>query len=137
MNTLRPNILISWRLLYYTYAFIPIIVGLDKYFDYLANWNIYLNPLIPQYLYITPETFMNFVGIIEIIVGFLVLLKPRLGGYIVFIWLIAISINLVTMGTHTHEHSACIMMHYDVALRDIAMAIGAYVFVLLSKELNR
>ncbi|MCL4361486.1 hypothetical protein M1446_03965 [Candidatus Dependentiae bacterium] len=124
-------------MLYYTYGLVPIIAGLDKYFHYLVDWSIYLNDTIPAYLGLTSANFLILVGIIEIIAGLLVFFKPRLGGYIVCAWLIAISINLITMGKHTHHGYTHLMTHYDIALRDIAMAVGAYVFVLLSKELNK
>lgn len=129
------NIEIAWLLLYYTYGFLPIIAGLDKYFHYLADWSIYLNDAIPHILGITPENFMIVIGLIEIIIGLLLFFKPRLGGYIVCTWLLAISINLITMGVHAHH--GYIMTHYDIALRDIALAIGSYVLALLSKELGK
>ena len=124
---------LAWNLLYYTYGFLPIIAGIDKYFHYLADWTIYLNDAIPHMLGIAPEHFMLTIGAIEIAAGLLVFLKPKLGGYVVCIWLLGISINLITMGTHTHHGYINSMTHYDIALRDIALAIGAYVFVLLSK----
>jgi hypothetical protein len=132
----RNNILLAWRLLYLTYGFIPIIVGLDKYFDFLADWSIYLNPHIPQFFNMTTTTFMHAIGIIEIIAGLLVFLRPIIGGYIITLWLVAIVINLISMGTHTHAGYVHVMTHYDVALRDIAMAIGSYVLVLLTRELK-
>jgi hypothetical protein len=131
------NIRTAWLLLYYTYGLLPIIAGLDKYFHYLADWTIYLNEAIPYALGISSERFMTAIGIIEIIIGLLVFFKPRLGGYVVCTWLLAISINLITMGTHFHHGYTRIMMHYDIALRDIALAIGAYVLALLSKELGK
>lgn len=131
----EKNILRSWYLLYFTYGLLPIITGIDKYFDFLADWHIYLNPIIPQVFQISPETFMHVIGIVEIIMGIIIFLRPIVGGYIMTVWLLIISINLIAMGSHTHEGYAHIMTHYDIALRDIVMAIGAYVFVLLSKEL--
>lgn len=132
----RNNILLAWRLLYFTYGLIPIIVGLDKYFDLFADWSIYLNPHIPAFFNMSTVTFMHIIGVIEVLAGLLVFFRPIVGGYIVSIWLWAIVINLISMGTHTHEGYAHVMTHYDIALRDIAMAIGAYVLVLLSHELN-
>lgn len=129
-------ILRAWYLLYVTYGSIPIIAGFDKYFDYIADWHIYLNPLIPAYLQMSAATIFYIVGVIEIVAGLLVFIRPQIGGYIVAAWLVLISINLVTMGQHTHEGYAHAMTHYDVAIRDVAMAVGAYVLVLLSQVLN-
>lgn len=136
MNNKNSNILLSWRLLYYTYGFIPIIAGFDKFFHALADWSIYLNEHIPLSLGFFTEMFMQLTGIIEIAAGLFLFLKPRLGGYMVCTWLIAIAINLITMGQHSHNGSIS-MVHYDIALRDIGLAVGAYALVLLSKELNK
>lgn len=133
----KSNIVIAWYLLYYTYGLLPIITGLDKFFDFLADWYIYLNPAIPKLLNLTPEFFMYGIGIIEIIMGLIVFIRPVIGGYLITAWLLIICINLISMGTHTHEGYAHIMWHYDIVVRDIVMAIGAYVLVLLSKELNK
>lgn len=131
------NILFAWRLLYITYGLLPIIVGIDKYFDFIADWSIYLNPLIPQFFNMTTTTFMHAIGVIEILAGLLVFVRPLIGGYIITFWLLAITINLISMGTHTHVGYAHVMTHYDVALRDIAMAVGSYVLVLLTRELKK
>lgn len=135
MSNNKSNVSIAWTLLYCTYGLIPVVAGLDKYLGYLANWSMYLNNAIPGYIGMGPDMFMKTVGVIEIIAGLLVLLKPRIGGMIVCVWLLAISINLITMSTHVHD--GCMMVHYDVAVRDIAMAVGAYVLVLLSRELGK
>lgn len=137
MDNQKSNIIKSWYLLYYTYGFLPIITGLDKYFDFLADWYIYVNPNIPLLLNLTPEVFMYITGIAEIIMGLLVFIKPRLGGSIIVVWLLIICLNLISMGTHSHEEYAHLMRHYDIVVRDIVMAVGAYVLVLLSKELGK
>lgn len=133
----KSRIVKAWYLLYYTFIFFPIIAGIDKYFNYLVDWSIYLNSDIPLYLHLKPETFMSIVGIVEIFIGLLVLIKPKLGGYAVIALLMGISINLISMQSHYHEQYAHVMTHYDVALHDIALFICAYVFVLLSQELGK
>jgi hypothetical protein len=80
---------------------------------------------------------MYAVGIFEIALGIILFLKPRLGGYIMTAWLLIISVNLISMGTHTHEGYQHSMTHYDVAARDVVMAVGSYVLVLLSKFLGK
>lgn len=137
MNNNKSKILKAWRLLYFTFIFFPIIAGIDKYFNYLVDWSIYLNPIISAYLNLTTETFMYIFGIVEIFIGLLVLIRPKFGGYLIMALLIGISINLISMQSHYHEHYQHIMKHYDVALHDIALFICAYVFVLLSKELGK
>ena len=67
-------------------------------------------------------TFMKIVGIIEIAAGIIVLLRPLLGAYIVMAWLICIALQLI-IGGH----------YYDVAVRDLVMAVGAYSLTQLTK----
>jgi hypothetical protein len=113
----------AYQLLYGLYGIVPIVAGLDKYFNYLVNWSIYLNPKIPALLNLSAASCMHMVGVIEIAAGILVLIKPKWGGIVVATWLVAIAINIISLGTY-----------YDVAVRDIAMAVGAYALSLLSRE---
>jgi uncharacterized membrane protein HdeD (DUF308 family) len=98
-----------------TFGLVPIIAGLDKFTNLLTHWSDYLNPAITNILPVSATTFMMIVGIIEIIAGIIVLAKPSVGGYIVMAWLICIALNLITSGRY-----------FDVAVRDLVMAIGAY-----------
>jgi hypothetical protein len=66
---------------------------------------------------------MSIVGVIEIIAGIVVLMKPRIGSLVVGCWLVAIAINLLLTG-----------QYFDVAVRDIVMAIGAFSLYMLSGE---
>lgn len=120
------NVSRAWHLLYYTYGLLPIIAGLDKYFHYIVNWNMYLSPHIPEMLHVSGITLMYLVGVVEIAAGLLVLMRPILGGYLVALWLLIIVVNLLSMG-----------MYFDIAVRDIAMAVGAYVLVLLTYEMHK
>lgn len=108
------------RLLYFTYGLLPIVAGADKFFNYIVNWAKYLNPMIPEYLHTSPVTVNHGVGVIEILAGLLVLWKPQIGGKVVALWHVLIAINLVTIH------------YYDIAIRDLAMAVGAYALALLS-----
>jgi uncharacterized membrane protein YphA (DoxX/SURF4 family) len=97
------------------YGLVPIVAGADKFFNLLTDWSKYLPGAVAQRLPVSPAQFMMAVGVIEIVAGLLVLaLLPRLGAAIVAIWLVLISINLVIGG------------YYDVAVRDLVMALGAY-----------
>jgi uncharacterized membrane protein YphA (DoxX/SURF4 family) len=104
----------------------PFLAGLDKFFNFLADWSMYLSPLATKVIPISPEAFMRVVGVVEMIAGLIVLAGfTRLGGYIVMAWLIAIAINLVTTGSY-----------YDLAVRDIEIAIGAFTLARLSEVRN-
>jgi uncharacterized membrane protein YphA (DoxX/SURF4 family) len=97
----------------YLFGLVPIVAGLDKFTNLLANWEAYLNPMILRLIPVTPHQFMVAVGIIEIVAGILVFMKPRLGAFVVMAWLLAISAQLILMG-----------QHLDIAVRDIVMALG-------------
>jgi hypothetical protein len=98
-----------------TYGIVPIVAGADKFTHILVNWDQYLAPQIANMLPFAPHTFMLIVGVIEITAGLIVLAKPRIGSLIVCLWLLGIAINLLIGG-----------QYYDVAVRDVVMAIGAF-----------
>lgn len=102
-------------ILRFTYGIFPIVAGADKFTQFLVNWDQYLAPQIVNILPFAPHTFMLIVGVIEIVAGLLLLVKPRLGSIIVCLWLLGIAINLLIGG-----------QYIDVAVRDVVMAIGAY-----------
>ncbi len=108
------------QLLHYTYGLLPIVAGLDKFFNYIVHWEKYLNPAIPSHFHTTPLMVNHVVGIIEILAGLLVLWKPKIGGIVVSLWLVLIAFDLISM------------RFYDIAIRDLAMAVGAYALALLS-----
>ena len=100
----------------------PIITGLDKYFNKLADWGMYLSPLATKIVPVTAPTFMHVVGIVEIVAGLVVLSRwTKIGSYIVMLWLLGIAVNLVTTG-----------MFYDLAMRDVEIALGAFALSQLS-----
>lgn len=108
-----------------TYTIVPIIAGIDKFFNYVTNWIIYVNPQAIDFVPVSNEQFMYGVGLIEIIAGIIVFINPRLGGYIITVWLGVIIINLLTMG-----------QYYDIALRDAVMAVGAMILVWLTESIK-
>ena len=110
-------------LLRLTYGLVPIVAGADKFMHLLTDWNKYLAPAITDILPLQPNIFMNIVGIIEIVAGVLVLIRPKIGSLIVGLWLIGIAINLVLTG-----------QYYDIAVRDAVMAIGAFSLYMLVNE---
>ena len=62
------------------------------------------------------------VGAVEILAGLVVLSRwSKIGAQLVGLWLVGIAINLLTTG-----------MFYDLAMRDIEIAIGAFVLSQLS-----
>ncbi|MGV3503214.1 MAG: DoxX family membrane protein [Adhaeribacter sp.] len=110
------------NLLRYTYGLVPIVAGADKFTNLLTDWTQYLAPVVTDIIPLQPAAFMYLVGVIEIIAGILVLVKPRIGSLIVALWLLGIAVNLLLTGKYL-----------DVAVRDIVMAIGAFSLYLLLK----
>jgi uncharacterized membrane protein YphA (DoxX/SURF4 family) len=111
---LGPNLESLYRPLWLTYALVPLLAGLDKFFNLLTDWPKYLSPWMADLLPVPAQTFMYAVGIIEIVVGLMVLTRwTRIGAWIAAAWLVLIALNLVTMGL------------FDIAVRDLAMAVGA------------
>jgi len=121
MNTTISNTGKVQQLLKYTYGLVPIVAGLDKFTNLLTHWEDYLSASMVKMLPFSADTFMHIVGVIEIIAGILVLYRPRIGAYVVALWLLLISLVLISGGHY-----------YDVAVRDIVMAIGAYSLAKLS-----
>jgi uncharacterized membrane protein YphA (DoxX/SURF4 family) len=108
------------QVLKYTYGLVPIVAGLDKFVNLLTQWKDYLSPSLTNFLPFSASTFLAVVGIIEIAAGVLVLLRPRIGAYIVMAWLVLIALTLVFGG------------RLDVAVRDLVMAVGAFALAQLS-----
>jgi uncharacterized membrane protein YphA (DoxX/SURF4 family) len=111
------------KVLTYTFGLVPIIAGLDKFSNLLTDWGQYVSSGMADMLPFEVSVFMKIVGIIEIIAGILVLLRPRIGAYVVMAWLILIALTLVLSGSYL-----------DVAVRDLVMAIGAFSLSKLSEE---
>ena len=92
----------------------PIVFGFDKFFNVLTDWPSYLAPFVND---ITPgnaHQAMLAVGVVEIVAGLVVALTPRIGGYVVALWLAGIILNLLL-----------IPGFYDVALRDFGLLLAA------------
>ena len=117
-QAIRP----TFNLLKITFGIVPIVAGLDKFTNFLTHWDQYLSPGIVEILPFPVHTFMMIIGVIEIVAGLIVLLKPAVGGFIVAGWLTLIAMLLLTGG-----------QFFDLAVRDLVMAVGAFSLARLSK----
>jgi hypothetical protein len=113
----------AFRILQVAFALAPIIAGVDKFFGLLVNWDQYLAPTVAAMLPVTPHTFMLIVGAIEIVAGLVVAVRPYVGGYLVTLWLWGIIGNLLLARGH-----------YDIALRDFGLSLGATALARLSRR---
>ena len=113
MPTTSSNLESLYKPLWLTYGLVPLLAGLDKFLNLLADWPKYLSPMVAGLLPVSAQTFMYAVGIIEILVGLMVLTRwTRLGAWIAAAWLVLIALNLVTLGL------------YDIAVRDAVHAVA-------------
>lgn len=104
----------AYLLLRTVFTVAPIAFGLDKFAGVLTDWDAYLAPWINDLVPGTAHQAMLAVGVIEVAAGLLVALAPRLGAYVVALWLVGIIVDLVSMGDY-----------YDIALRDFGLLVGA------------
>lgn len=111
----------AFRILQAGFTVAPILAGADKFLDLLARWDQYLTPLVPRITGIPAHTFMMIVGVIEIVAGIGVALKPRLFGFVVSAWLLGIVVNLLLVPGY-----------FDVALRDFGLSLGAFALARLA-----
>ena len=113
----------AFTLLRVAFALAPILFGLDKFFDLMVNWEIYLAPWIDDIVPGTAAEAMYAVGVVEILAGVAVAVKPRYGAYLVAAWLGGIIVNLLTLGDY-----------YDIALRDFGLMLGTLTLARLASR---
>ena len=116
----------AFQVLYFGFVLIPIAAGADKFLHLLVNWDQYLAPTIAGFLPVSPHTFMLAVGVIEVVAGILVALKPSIGGWVVAAWLWGIIVNLLL-----------IPGYFDIAVRDFGLSLGALALARLGHHFGR
>jgi uncharacterized membrane protein YphA (DoxX/SURF4 family) len=116
----------AFRILQFGFTVAPILAGLDKFFHLLVNWDQYLPGLVTRISPIQPHSLMFIAGVIEIVAGIGVALKPRIFAYVVAAWLAVIIINLLL-----------IPGYFDVALRDFGLLLAALALARLSQQFSR
>src|SRR5438128_1460111 len=89
----------AFQLLHTAYTIAPLAAGADKFFHFLANWDMYCAPAIPRLIGMGVHPFMLIVGVVEIIAGLLVAVAPRIGGWVVAAWFGGIIVNLLMLGS--------------------------------------
>lgn len=121
MENAHPNAGQVQTILRYTYGLVPIVAGLDKFTNLLTDWTAYVGQNIQGMLPVAVGAWMMAVGVIEMAAGALTLYKPRIGAWVVAGWLVVVALVLVSGGRY-----------FDVAVRDLVMAIGAWALARLS-----
>ncbi len=116
----------AFQILHWGFVAAPVLAGLDKFTGLLANWDGYLAPAFARLSPLSVHGTMQAAGVVEVVAGVLVALRPRLGAYVVAAWLCGIMLNLVLLGHF-----------YDVALRDLGLCLGALALARLSETYDR
>ncbi|MGD9563451.1 MAG: hypothetical protein AB7F88_15640 [Pyrinomonadaceae bacterium] len=111
----------AFQILHFGFTVAPIVAGIDKFLGLLVNWDQYLPAFVNRMLGGHGHEFMYVVGVIEIVAGIGVFLKPKIFAYVVSAWLVLIIVNLLM-----------IPGYFDVALRDLGLALGALALARLS-----
>ncbi len=90
------------------------LAGADKFPNLLTRWSKYLAPEVEDRLPVDGETYMRLVGVVEMAVGAGVLTRQKWAPWAAAAWLCCIAGDLVVNGD------------YDIAVRDLNMAVGAF-----------
>lgn len=112
----------AYTVLKFGFTVAPVLAGLDKFFNFLVDWTQYLTPLVPAWTGIDPAILMMVIGVVEIIAGIVVAVKPKFGAWVVAVWLWGIIINLLLVPGY-----------YDIALRDLGLSFGALALARLAE----
>ena len=126
IEPINNSALRAYWVLRITFTIVPIVAGIDQFTDKLVNWDMYLAPAATRILPVPAHTLMMIAGAAEIIAGLIVAFVPRIGGWIVAIWLWLIIINLLVAAGF-----------YDNALRDFGLSLGAVALALLGGGFSR
>jgi len=113
----------AFKILQIAFIVVPVIAGLDKFFNYLDDWAVYLSPFIMNLIHGQDQIVMRIVGLIEIAAGVGVFFKPKFFAYIVSAWLGLIILMLLQSENF-----------YDIALRDLGLALSAFALGKLSEK---
>jgi hypothetical protein len=125
-NTAASPAYQAFRILQVGFIAAPILAGLDKFFHLLVNWDQYLPSVVTRVSRIDAHNLMLAAGVIEIVAGIGVALKPRIFAYVVAAWLALIIANLLL-----------IPGYFDVALRDFGLFLAALALARLSQQFSR
>jgi len=106
----------------------PILFGIDKFFNWTVHWPDYLAGWINAIMPGSAQSFMYFVGAVEITAGVVVAVAPRIGAPLVAAWLAGIVVNLLTKNPPEY---------YDIALRDFGLLLAALTLTRLAWAMPR
>jgi hypothetical protein len=115
----------AYQILYYAFAGLFAVAGVTKFLHLLAPWDSYVAPGISSFFHLSAGAIVLVAGLIEILAAAAVGLKPRIGSWVVTVWLGLIVLNLLMLSGH-----------YDMVLTDLALGAAGVAFMRLSAECN-
>jgi hypothetical protein len=128
-RTLHPHPAVPGRVAFHilrgAFTALPLIAGVDKFFDVLTPWPSYLSPEVSDLLGVAPWSIMHAAGVVEILAGIMVAFRPRIGGWLVAVWLWIVTANLFLLPGH-----------YDIALRDLTLSLAALALAKLAADFH-
>ena len=122
MERIERRLVFAWWALRLGLGAGLLVAGVDKFFDKLATWSMYLSPLAERLLPVSGEAFMRGAGVLEALLGLAILTRwTRLGGYLAALWLLSIVANLAAAGTY-----------WDLCMRDFELSLAAFTLARLT-----
>ncbi len=116
MKAVEAKLNTAWWLLRFGLGAGALLAGLDKFFNLLTTWSMYLSPLAERLLPLSGSAFLRVVGVVEMAVGLAILTRwTRPGSYVMSVWLLAIAGNLAITGNF-----------WDLVMRDMEVALSAF-----------
>lgn len=120
MTKLESKAIQAAWLLKIAYGLAVVVAGLDKFLNKITDWQMYISPKVIEITSVQPSTILMVSGVAEIIVGALILIKPRIGASIAIAWLAVIIFNLISM-----------QAYYDIVVRDALLIVALVALILL------
>jgi hypothetical protein len=122
----RGGAYVGYRILQVCFVILPIVVGTDKFFHVLVNWDMYLSPQARVILGTHAHAMMKAAGAAEILIGIGMIFRPGIFSYIISAWLMGIVVNLLLTGAF-----------FDVALRDFALVLATFALGKMSESFSK
>jgi hypothetical protein len=112
-----------YQVLRSTFTVLPLLAGADKFFHYLTNWDQYLAAPLASSIPLDTHVFMELVGGVEVYLGVLVAVVPRIGAFVVAGGLCCVCANLLLLPGHE-----------PAAVLNAGLALGALALGLLARS---
>ncbi len=123
MSKQEERLSTAWQVLRVGLGLGMLLAGIDKFFNLLTTWSMYLSPLAERLLPVSGDNWMRIVGVWEALLGLAILTRwARVGGYLAAAWLLCIAVNLAITGNF-----------WDLAVRDTEMALAAFTLARLAE----